>query len=132
MVYNWSSEYIFTKESVTRHIPVSSGVYEILQSVDYARYKGRTRIIKIGKSESDLQTELLNHLVRHTVANRLARIQRLPGIRISFKYLALSPEQARNNERVLLREFEDEYWDLPVLNSQRGYGRGEDRHYRGQ
>jgi hypothetical protein len=31
----------------------------------------------------------------------------------------------------LLRAFEDAHWDLPLLNSQRGYGRGADVHYRG-
>jgi hypothetical protein len=132
MSYSWSSEHAFTKESIERHAPNSSGVYEILQSVEYPRYQGNTRILKIGMSKSNLRDELLNHLIRHTVANRLARIQWHQSVQISFRYLAFSLESAKNVERDLLREFEDEHWDLPVLNSQRGYARGEDRHYREQ
>ena len=33
-------------------------------------------------------------------------------------------------ESELLRQFEDRHWDLPVLNSTRGYGRDTDKHYR--
>ena len=130
--HKWSPEHPFTRESIVRHAPVSSGVYEVLQSVEYPRYEGKTRVLKIGKSESDLQAELLNHLDRHTAANRLVRGRLRPGIEISFRYSILSPQDATDTEGVLLREFEDEHWDLPMLNSQRGYGRGEDRHYRGK
>jgi len=130
--YNWSQEFAFTRESIVKNAPVSSGVYEILQSVEYPSYQGKTRILKIGKSESDLKTELLNHLSRHTASNRLARIQRRAKIQISFIYLSISPEDASKAERDLLRKFEDEHWDIPVINSQRGYSRGEDIHFRGQ
>lgn len=132
MSYSWSPEHALTRESIERHAPISSGVYEILQSVEYPRYRGNTRILKIGMSKSSLRDELLNHLVRHTVANRLARIQRRHEIQVSFRYLTPGPENAEEVEMDLLRKFEDEHWDLPVLNSQRGYARGEDRHYREQ
>lgn len=38
-------------------------------------------------------------------------------------------EYADTAEKRLLREFEDAHWELPLLNSTRGYERGEDRHY---
>jgi hypothetical protein len=48
---------------------------------------------------------------------------------LAFRYAGLSTNEAREAEKFLLRGFEDKHWDLPVLNSQRGYDRGEDRHY---
>ncbi len=39
-------------------------------------------------------------------------------------------EEVSYEEAKLLREFEDIHWDLPVLNNQRGYKRGDDRQYR--
>jgi len=130
MITGWSQEIVFSTEDVVRDAPSSSGIYEILQSTEYPRYRGKTRILKIGCSRANLQAELLNHLRRHTAANRLARIQNSPGITISFKYAILGPQVVQAEEKALLRSFEDEHWDLPLLNSTRGYDRGEDRHYR--
>ena len=130
MVTGWSQEIFFPAEALRQNVPSASGVYEIIQSTEYPRYRGKTRILKIGCSRADLQAELLNHLRRHTVANRLARIQRSPGITVSFKYATLALEIVQDGEKALLRSFEDEHWDLPLLNSARGYDRDEDRHYR--
>lgn len=130
MITGWSQEIVFSAEAVRQNVPSSSGIYEIIQSTEYPRYRGKTRILKFGCSRSDLQAELLNHLRRHTAANRLARIQRSPGITLSFKYAILGPEVVQDDEKALLRSFEDEHWDLPLLNSTRGYDRDEDRHYR--
>ena len=128
----WSDEYWLSAHSIANNAPVTSGVYEILQSHEYPRYRGATRNLKIGVSKNDLSSELANHDIRHTAANRLARVRSQPRLTVSFKYVILGVEAAGNAEKALLKDFEDHHWDLPVLNSQRGYGRGEDRHYRGQ
>jgi hypothetical protein len=122
---NWSQKFELTKESIKGNAPNKSGVFKIIQSVDYPRYFGNTKILKIGMSKSDLQVELLRHLNQHTAANRLARIRR-HKIQVFFRYFNCSPEEAEDAERDLLKVFEDKHWDLPVLNSTRGYRRGED------
>ena len=119
---DWSPEYPFSTESIRNNASNASGVYEILQQNPYARYRGTTRILKIGMSKEDLQNELVNHERRHTTANRLARIRGQTGLNVSFKYYVVEAEAAADAEKALLKEFEDRHWDLPVLNSQRGYG----------
>jgi len=127
---NWSAEYVLTRESVENRAPIDSGVYEILQSVEYPRFEGRTCTLKIGRSKTGLKSELLNHFGRHVAANRLERIRLRQGIQVMFRFAVLGPDAIALAEKTLLRQFEDRHWDLPVLNSQRGYLRGEDRHYR--
>jgi hypothetical protein len=126
----WSAEIPFDQSSVRAKVPQKPGVYEIRQSPPYGRYAGTTNVIKIGESDSDLQAEILNHFVRHTAANRLARIRTLPGLVVTVAFVELSAAEAGLEEARLLREFEDRHFDLPVLNSQRGYARDADRHYR--
>ena len=75
-------------------------------------------------------TELVNHLNRHVTANRLKRILNQPEPGVSFRFSVLKTEQVADAEKTLLKEFEDRHWDLPFLNAQRGYKRGDDRHYR--
>lgn len=123
-------EFGFSNESILRNVPRGPGVYEILQFPEYARYEGATRILKVGESDADLQAELANHMVRHTAANRLARIRNRAGVTTTFRYVSLDASEARDAERSLLKDFEDHHWDLPLLNSQRGYLRGEDKHFR--
>jgi hypothetical protein len=130
MNLNWSVEFPFTPEAIRHNAPTAPGIYEIMQSMEYPRYESKTRVLKIGKSDADVRQELLNHDQRHTAANRLARIRNREEISVTFRYVALSAAEAGAEEKRLLREFEDRHWDLPVLNSQRGYDRGEDRHYR--
>lgn len=132
MITDWSGEILFSPETIRQEVPSESGIYEIIQSTEYPRYRGETRVLKIGCSRSNLQAELQNHLHRHAAANRLARIQGTPGITVSFRYAVLHAEAVLDEEKALLRSFEEEHWDLPLLNSTRGYDRGEDRHYRGQ
>lgn len=127
---NWSSEVAFEQRTVERDVPEQPGVYQILQGKTYPRYNGVTRVLKIGKSEGNLRQEIENHFVRHTAANRLARVRQLPGLRVSMVFAVLPQELAAQAEAALLRRFEDEHWDLPALNSQRGYGRNADVHYR--
>lgn len=127
---DWSTEIPFEESNVRNQIPREAGVYELLQSEEYPRYKGSTRILKIGKSKTDLLEEIQNHFQRHTVANRLSRIRNCPKIRVTVKFAIATEEDATEIEGNLLRGFEDEYWDLPVLNSQRGYSRGQDKHYK--
>jgi hypothetical protein len=52
------------------------------------------------------------------------------GLQLSFKYAVTAEALAVSTEKSLLRDFEDEHWDLPLLNSTRGYERGADGHYR--
>jgi len=130
MTQDWSQEFIFSKEVIKQNAPTSPGIYKILQLPEYQRYEGRTRVLKIGQSGSDLQAELLNHFARHTTANRLARIQKRSGVQVTFKHMILDSEDAQKEEKSFLRQFEDKHWDLPLLNSKRGYVRDEDRHYR--
>jgi hypothetical protein len=126
---NWSIEYEFTQESIKKNVPSRSGVFRIIQSKYYNRYKENTRILNIAKSETNLQAELLNRFGRHTISNRLSRIRNQPGIKVTFDYFLETPKNTEEMENHLLREFEDIYWDLPVLNSQRGYSRNADSHY---
>ncbi len=127
----WSEEVAFVQKAIDAAVPDSSGVYQILQDRPYPRYRGHTRILKIGKSDASLRAEICNHFIRHTAANRLARVKAQPGVVVSIVFTSLPPEQAGNAESQLLREFEDTFWDVPLLNSQRGYARGADQHYRG-
>jgi excinuclease UvrABC nuclease subunit len=128
MNISWSSPMSF-KQSEVEKIPNEPGVYEFLQSDVYHRYEGTTRILKIGKSEKSLREEILNHFQRHTVANRLSRIRKMPTVSVTVIFAVMSAEDADRIEKGLSREFEDKHWDLPVLNSQRGYARSEDNHY---
>src|SRR5713101_4004019 len=85
----WSQEFDFSADSIHKNAPQTAGVYEILQSPEYSRYSGTTRVLKIGMSESSVRAELLNHLGRHTAANRLTRIRLQRDISVSFKYITL-------------------------------------------
>lgn len=125
----WSDELPFIRREIIG-VPGSPGVYEILQSATYPRYKGETRVLKIGMSERSLRDELVRHLGQHTAANRLHRIQGGCGVELSVRYNVCPPQDARAAEGMLLRAFEDAHWDLPLLNDQRGYRRGTDRHFR--
>jgi len=126
----WSPEVPFEQRFVERDVPDQPGVYRILQSEPYPRYHGNTRILKIGKSEGSLRQEIANHFIRHTTANRLARVRKRPGLQVSVVFALAPQERVAEAEAELLRGFEDEHWDLPVLNSQRGYARSADAHYR--
>ena len=126
----WSSEYPLSKQSIESYVQDSPGVYEILQSDEYSRYLGVTRILKIGMSKVGLRVELENHMHQHTSPDRLARIMDRPGLRVSFRFSALEASAAASVENDLLKQFEDCHWDQPALNSQRGDPRGEDQHYR--
>lgn len=133
MNLGWSVEFDFSEQGISK-APQKPGIYEILQSAEYPRYEGTTRILKIGCSHraDDLQSELKNHLKRHAAANRLRRICRRPNLQVTFQYSQTSDgAEARTKERELLMQFEDKHWDLPVLNAQRGYNREEDKKYRG-
>lgn len=130
MICEWSEEFSIASDTISGEVPVNPGVYQILQSVEYPRYEGKTRILKVGMSQSDLRQELLNHLGRHTVANRLLRISKRQDLSVTFRFAIVDAIKARLEEKQLLRDFEDNHWDLPVLNSQRGYERNENRHYR--
>ena len=127
---NWSAELPLEQSLIRSGVPQRPGVYEIRQTPAYSRYAGTTNVVKIGKSDADLQAEVLNHFGRHTVANRLARIRSQAGVVVSIVFATLSSAEAGLAEAKLLREFEDVHFDLPVLNSQRGYSRDADRHYR--
>lgn len=127
----WSSELPFEQRAVERDVPDAPGVYQILQSTPYPRYNGVTRVLKIGRSEGSLRQEIANHFVRHTTANRLARVRRRPGVQVLVTFAVFPQQRAAGAEAELLRAFEDQYWDLPLLNSQRGYARDADAHYRG-
>jgi hypothetical protein len=121
----WSEKRALDKENI-KEAPDAAGIYRITQATDYDRYNGKTNILEIGMSKKNLRNELENHLSRHTTANRLAGIRN--------KHPVFFECSRVNNPKVwedcLLRDFEDKYWDLPVLNSNRGYDRNEDIHYR--
>ena len=126
----WSPEHAFESRRIESNVPHSPGVYEILQSPKYPRYAGETRVLKIGCSKADLRAELSNHLIRHAAANRLTRVRNQADVRVSFRYAVVGEAVAVSTEKSLLRDFEDEHWDLPLLNCTRGYERGADMHYR--
>jgi hypothetical protein len=126
----WSSQVPFELPAVEREVPDKAGVYEILQSETYSRYNRCTRILKIGLSKGSLRQELANHFVRHTTANRLARVRKRSGVQVSVVFAVLAQDLVLQKENELLRRFEDEHWELPLLNSQRGYARNADGHYR--
>ena len=130
MTIDWSAAILFERKAISSVVPSKPGVYQITQQPAYPRYSGTTGILKIGQSRSSLKSELLNHFDRHTAANRLTRIRNRPGVEVHVRYCLAAPLEVSDLERTLLREFEDEHWDIPVLSSQRGYGRTEDSHYR--
>jgi hypothetical protein len=126
----WSAEYEFQGKVIRAHAPADAGLYEILQSREYPRYKGRTKTLKVGMSKKNLQRELLNHLNQHTAANRLARIRRLSDLsdlKVTFRFALHPAGNTLSMEKQMLRDFEDTHWDLPILNSTRGYERGADQ-----
>ena len=127
---NWSAEIPFHRDAIIRAVPHSAGVYQVLQESEYPRYRGSTRVLKIGQSDRDLCGELLNHFQRHTAANRLMRVRGQTDLVVSVVFARTDGDAASAHEGKLLRAFEDVHWDLPVLNSQRGYERGADGHYR--
>jgi hypothetical protein len=127
----WSQEIPFERAIIQQQVPHAAGVYEILQTPNYPRYRATTPVLKIGKSDGSLQGEVLNHFIRHTAANRLHGIRLQPGVQVFVRYKVLDAVDVGGTESQLLREFEDRHWDIPLLNSQRGYGRDQDRHYRG-
>ena len=126
---HWSGEIPFEPSALAPAVPHRAGLYQILQSTEYPRYQGTTRVLKIGKSLKDLCEEVLNHVRRHTAANRLSRVRRRHDISITVVFAEASPDATSECERRLLCSFEDNHWDLPLLNSQRGYERGSDAHY---
>jgi len=111
---DWPQEYQLDKEGI-KNAPEAPGVYQILQDKGYNRYKGTTRILKIGMSESNLRKELNNHLQRHTVANRIKRIRR-DGRSITYQYVVTTADNVKPDEKALLRHFEEDFWDLPTLD----------------
>ena len=126
---HWSV--ICSKDEVARAVPHSAGVYRVLQGSEYPRYRGSTRVLKIGQSDRDLCGEILNHFERHAAANRLTRVRGQTDLIVTVVFAKTDGTSAGAHEGQLLRAFEDAHWDLPLLNSQRGYGRGADVHYRG-
>lgn len=130
MNFDWSEEVTFSTDAIREKIPPSPGVYQILQSTEYSRYDGSTRVLKIGLSKSNLRQELLNHTDRHTAARRLSRILNRRQVSVTIRFTLTEPEKTIVAEKGLLCEFEDKHWELPVLNSQRGYTRGQDSHFR--
>jgi predicted nucleic acid-binding protein len=117
-------------KSITENACDAPGVFEIIQAAEYSRYRGVTNVLYIGRSNARVRGELMNTLRRHTIRNRLDRIRGQTDAKVFFRFQALSAEQARLLEGVLLRSFEQEHWEIPVLNSQRGYARDEDHHFR--
>lgn len=127
----WSGEFSFDRKSIREKAICDAGVYKLLQAAPYPRYVGMTRVLYIGSSQGNVQEELLRLLQGpHTNRNRLARVLLRSGSEVTFKFLPCGPLEAVGAEKRLLREFEDEHWDLPALNSQRGYTRDGDKHYR--
>jgi hypothetical protein len=111
-------------EKGIKGVPCKKGVFEIHQSKCYYRYKGKTKALNIGQSEQNIRKEIKNRRTIHTSANRLNRIMKMKGLKVTFRYVeSRSPKKL---ETKLLKEFEDKHGELPVLNSQRGYKRGED------
>jgi len=101
--------------------PATGGVFEILRTTAYHRYKGETRVLNIGQSKN-MRKEINRRRMIHTTARRTKKIKL--EYNVPFRY-------AKNNapkklENKLLKEFEDSHHDLPVLDSQRGYKRNED------
>ena len=121
----WSSEIAFEQPALV-HIPTNSGVYQILQSCDYSRYRGSTRVLKIGMSRKNLRAEVNNHFQRHTCANRLIRIRAQDGVAVTVQFAETDVDTAKSVETQLLCDFEMAHWDLPLLNSTRGFARGTD------
>ena len=128
---HWSLEIPFRQDEVVRAVPHSAGVYQVLQGSEYPRYRGSTRVLKIGQSDRDLCGKILNHFQRHTAANRLTRVRGQTDLIVTVVFAKTDGASAGAHEGQLLRAFEDAHWDLPLLNSQRGYGRGADGHHRG-
>ena len=71
MTVEWSAEIPFTPKAIENQVPDKAGVYQILQSVEYPRYEGKTRVLEIGKSDSNLKDEISNHFVRLLVRHGL-------------------------------------------------------------
>jgi hypothetical protein len=103
MEVKWSDEIPFDKEVIERKVPTVSGVYQIIQSVPYLRYEGQTRILKIGMSKPNLRHELLNHFIRHTIANRLARIRNRLDLNVSIVFSTFPEQAVTDFEQELLR-----------------------------
>lgn len=121
----WSGPVAFERDAVRRSVPDLPGVYKVVQTPNYYRYRGNTEILEIGKSLK-LRSEVLRHFGQHTVVNRLKRIRNQGAVAVQVLWKDLPAELATKIESLLLEEFEDEHWELPALNSHRGYRRNKD------
>jgi hypothetical protein len=125
----WSPICELTKNGIAT-VKKFSGVYEIRQSTIYQCYRGQTHVLKIGMSRVNLRAELMNHLTRHTCKFRIMRIQGATPLKpLLYRYSLCEPVEALPLEKRLLRDFEEQHWQTPILNSTRGYSRNEDKHF---
>ena len=87
-------------------------------------------MLKIGMSKSDLREEIMNIFQQHNVANWLAKIRKRSKILVTVDFIKNTVGKVIEIERELLQKFEDEHLGLPITNSQRGYARSQDKHYK--
>ncbi len=102
---------IFTKEEVIK-VPSSPGVYFVLCNQEFARLKGKTNILYIGKA-----TNLAKRLTgRRNAMPRFMSLRR-HGFKLTFEFITTTTkEQARVLEAQHLRKYELSHLELPPLN----------------
>lgn len=102
---------IFTKDEVIK-VPSSPGVYFVLCDKEFARLKGKTNILYIGKA-----TNLAKRLTTRRNALPRFMLLRKHGFKLTFIYkTTATKEQARILEVKHLRKYESSHLELPPLN----------------
>src|SRR3989337_3051634 len=90
----WSQPIPFEQQEIQLNVPQTPGVYRIIQTFQYSRFRGSTPSLKIGSSRTDLRQEILNHFQRHTAANRLARIRGQQDVTVQVQYSVSTASEA--------------------------------------
>lgn len=102
---------IFTKDEAVK-VPSSPGIYFVLCDKEFARLKGKTNILYIGKA-----TNLAKRLTGRRNAMPRFTLLRKYGFKLTFKFIiTTTKEEARILEAKHLRKYESSHLELPPLN----------------
>ena len=104
-----------------------SGVYIFSLSEEICRLRGKTDILYIGATSSGLKSRIDKYLKANETQKTNLRISKfckkllLDGKRINLLFIKCENEKdPKKLESDLLKEFEEEHWELPPFNRQEG------------
>jgi len=119
---DWSNWYPLDGDSVRSFCPQTPGVYKIRQKEGvFGRLVGSSDVLYIGRSDKDLQTELLR-LIRIGPGDHSASYRILPIIlklrrNLEFSFSKVNAPTKEAEDQLLL-EYEREHFEPPPVNGQ--------------